>query len=350
MREQYAFECYTAHFGSQKYHVCQDITKAKIDVPDHDLLVGGFPCQDYSIMKKNSAGIEGTKGALWWQIDDILREKRPKYVLLENVDRLIRSPAKQSGRDFSIILRCLYEKGYAVEWRVINAADYGYAQRRRRTFIMAYHNQTEIFRNLAEAVCVQGLKSMHKHVMEKGIFAKAFPVQDHSRSYVESWIDELEYADISTVSRDQRNRQTTPRMDRNETIVAERCETFRYYHIGGIGMTSAELKHRAKLQEWAARIQDCRSSGLSVRAWCRQEEINASTYYRWERELLTAADQAPCSGVPAVTFAELPEPKKMSRNVSERCATLRIGSASLDIYPGCDAEQLRLLVELLRLC
>lgn len=193
MREQYAFECYTTHFGNKKYHVCQDIAKAKIDVPDHDLLVGGFPCQDYSIMKKNSAGIKGTKGTLWWQIDDILREKRPKYVLLENVDRLIRSPAKQSGRDFSIILRCLYEKGYAVEWRVINAADYGYAQRRRRTFIMAYHNQTEIFRNFAEAVCVQGLKSMHKHVMENGILAKAFPVQNHSRSYVESWIDELEY-------------------------------------------------------------------------------------------------------------------------------------------------------------
>lgn len=104
MREQYAFECYAAHFGSQKYHVCQDIAKAKINVPDHDLLVGGFPCQDYSVMKKNSAGIEGAKGALWWQIDDILREKRPKYVLLENVDRLIRSPAKQPGRDFSIIL------------------------------------------------------------------------------------------------------------------------------------------------------------------------------------------------------------------------------------------------------
>ena len=115
-------------------------------------------------------------------------------------------------------------------------------------------------------------------------------------------------------------------------------------------MTSAKLKHRAKLQEWAARIQDCRSSSLSVRAWCRQEEINAATDYRWERELLTAADQAPCSAVPAVTFAELPEPKKMSRNVAERCATLHIGKASLDIYPGCDAEQLRLLVELLRLC
>ena len=115
-------------------------------------------------------------------------------------------------------------------------------------------------------------------------------------------------------------------------------------------MTSTELKHQARLQEWAAQIQNCRSSVLSVRAWCRQEGINASTYYRWERELLTAANQAPCPGVPAVTFAELPEPKKMSRNISERCATLRIGSASLDIYSGCDAEQLKMLVELLRLC
>lgn len=204
MREQYAFDCYTAHFGSGKHHVCQDIAKAKNDVPDHDLLVGGFPCQDYSIMKKNSAGIEGAKGVLWWQIDDILGEKRPKYVLLENVDRIIRSPAKQCGRDFSIILRCLYEKGYAVEWRVINAADYGYAQRRRRTFIMAYHNQTQEFRDFAEIVCVQGLKSMHRHIMENGIFAKAFPIKNHSRSYVESWVDELEYADIPDVSKAQR--------------------------------------------------------------------------------------------------------------------------------------------------
>lgn len=204
MREQYAFECYTAHFGSGKCHVCQDITKVKSDVPDHDLLVGGFPCQDYSIMKKNSAGIEGSKGVLWWQIDDILREKRPKYVLLENVDRIIRSPAKQCGRDFSIILRCLYEKGYAVEWRVINAADYGYAQRRRRTFIMAYHNQTQIFQGFAENVCVQGIKSMHKQVMENGILAKAFPTKSHSRSYVESWVDELAYADIPDVSKGQR--------------------------------------------------------------------------------------------------------------------------------------------------
>ena len=115
-------------------------------------------------------------------------------------------------------------------------------------------------------------------------------------------------------------------------------------------MTSAELKHHAKQQEWAAQIQNCRSSGLPVRAWCRQEGINASTYYRWERELLTAADQAPCSAVPAVTFAELPAPKQGSRNAAERSATLHIGNASLDIYPGCDTEQLKMLVKLLRLC
>ena len=88
-------------------------------------------------------------------------------------------------------------------------------------------------------------------------------------------------------------------------------------------MTSAELKHRVKLQEWAARIQDCRSSGLSVRAWCRQEEINAATYYRWERELLALAETEPCSSVSAVRFAELPAPKQVSRNAAERSATLR---------------------------
>ena len=139
-------------------------------------------------------------------------------------------------------------------------------------------------------------------------------------------------------------------MDRHETIVTGRCETSRYCHIGGKGMTSAELKHRVKLQEWAARIQDCRSSGLSVRAWCRQEEINAATYYRWERELLTGVRRNGAPPSTAVTFAELPVPKQVSRNVAERSATLHIGNASLDIYPGCDTEQLKMLVELLRLC
>ena len=125
MRSQFAFECYERHFGHRPEHVCQDIVTAKGNIPPHDLLVGGFPCQDYSIAKKGARGIEGKKGVLWWEINAILRTHRPRYVLLENVDRLIKSPAWQKGRDFSIILRCFYEAGYAVEWRVINAADYG---------------------------------------------------------------------------------------------------------------------------------------------------------------------------------------------------------------------------------
>lgn len=204
MREQYAFDCYVAHYGESKNHVCKDIALAKADIPNHDLLVGGFPCQDYSIAKKGSAGIEGPKGVLWWQIDDIVRERRPKYILLENVDRLIRSPAKQRGRDFSIILRCLYEKGYAVEWRVINAADYGQAQRRRRTFILAYHNDTEIFKSLAEDVCIRGLKAFHQHAAVKGVFASAFPIASHSRTFAESWIDELKFEDVTALSAQQK--------------------------------------------------------------------------------------------------------------------------------------------------
>lgn len=200
MREQDAFACYISHFGNGKNIVCQDIATAKAQVPEHDLLVGGFPCQDYSIMKKNALGIEGSKGTLWWHIHDIVREKRPKYILLENVDRIIRSPAKQCGRDFSIILRCLYENGYAVEWRVVNAAEYGQAQRRRRTFILAYHNTTSVYREFADALCVKGIKMMHRQVMGAGILAKAFPTEGHSREYLESWIDEMVYADIPTLS------------------------------------------------------------------------------------------------------------------------------------------------------
>jgi DNA (cytosine-5)-methyltransferase 1 len=109
-------------------------------IPDHDLLVGGFPCQDYSVAKtlNQAHGIEGRKGVLWWSIYRILEEKRPRLVFLENVDRLLKSPATQRGRDFAIILACLSDLGYLVEWRVVNAADYGFPQRRRRVFIVAH--------------------------------------------------------------------------------------------------------------------------------------------------------------------------------------------------------------------
>ncbi len=143
--KQHASEVYRSRLGSEN-HVCEDIKKVldefeaeKSDIPDFDLLVGGFPCQDYSVAKtlSQAVGIVGKKGVLWWEIHRLLRTKRPNHVLLENVDRLLQSPSTQRGRDFAIILATLCELGYQVEWRTINAADYGLPQKRRRVFIYA---------------------------------------------------------------------------------------------------------------------------------------------------------------------------------------------------------------------
>jgi len=127
-------------------HCSEDIDKVTGEkgmpkIPESfDLLVGGFPCQDYSVAKPRNAseGMNGPKGVLWWNIRKILEKRTPPFVLLENVDLLVKSPSDCRGRDFAIILKCLDELGYFVEWRVINAGDYGYIQRRRRTYIFAY--------------------------------------------------------------------------------------------------------------------------------------------------------------------------------------------------------------------
>lgn len=170
-KHQDASLVYRARFGS-KGHINEDINLVKTDsIPNHDLLVGGFPCQDYSVAASlsKSGGIEGKKGVLWWQIYRILNEKgngRPDYVFFENVDRLLGSPAKQRGRDFAIILASLSDLGYTVEWRVINAADYGFPQRRRRTYIVGYRGGSVVNRK------VEDLK---KWVLYDGVFAKGFP-------------------------------------------------------------------------------------------------------------------------------------------------------------------------------
>lgn len=158
----------------EKVHSNQDISTVDVnEIPDHDLLVGGFPCQDYSVATtlKNSKGLIGKKGVLWWSIHKILSEKKnkPKYLFLENVDRLLISPSTQRGRDFAIILKSLDDLGYAVEWRVINAAEYGMPQRRRRTFILAYHKSSSIYKQIKES-------DSSNWVIEDGTFARAFPI------------------------------------------------------------------------------------------------------------------------------------------------------------------------------
>ncbi len=155
---QHASMVYEARFGKENHSnedINEVVTRNVEEIPDHDLLVGGFPCQDYSVATTlhNSKGLKGKKGVLWWSIHQILENKKnkPKYLFLENVDRLLKSPAKQRGRDFAVMLQSLNDLGYAVEWRVINAAEYGMPQRRRRVFFIGYHKSTELYKRLQKS-------------------------------------------------------------------------------------------------------------------------------------------------------------------------------------------------------
>lgn len=146
-KNQFAYNIYKKNFPKTPISN-EDIRKVdKNKIPEMDLLVAGFPCQDYSVATSGAKGIEGQKGVLWWEIHKVLLTKNPNYILLENVDRLLTSPGvnKQPGRDFGIILRTLSDLGYGVSWKMINAADYGYPQRRRRTFIFAFRKETKFF-------------------------------------------------------------------------------------------------------------------------------------------------------------------------------------------------------------
>ena len=170
---QHASEIYKARFGD-KDHSSDDIEKVPTsDIPTHDLLVGGFPCQDYSVATtlKNSKGLIGKKGVLWWSIHRILTEKKrkPHYLMLENVDRLLKSPSNQRGRDFAVMLQSLSELGYVLEWRVINAAEYGMPQRRRRVFMLGYHKNSSVYKKFKKS-------SPESWIEKEGVIAKAFPI------------------------------------------------------------------------------------------------------------------------------------------------------------------------------
>lgn len=171
---QHASSCYVANFGSDG-HSNADIAEAineheqgVEEIPDADLIVGGFPCQDYSVAKSlsSSFGLEGKKGVLWWEIHRLVAHKKPKIIFLENVDRLLKSPSKQRGRDFAVMLRTLGDLGYFIEWRIVNAAEFGFNQRRIRLFIVAIRN------DLAEA---QNLNL--ETVFSAGVLPTVFPFE-----------------------------------------------------------------------------------------------------------------------------------------------------------------------------
>ncbi len=177
-KTQWAHKCYVSHFGDSadnngEFHTCEDIASVnKNAIPNHTLLVGGFPCQDYSVAHSlaSAKGIEGKKGVLWWQIRDTLSAKKAPFCIFENVDRLLKSPASQRGRDFGVMLSCLNGLGYDAEWRVINAASYGAAQRRRRTFIFVYKRNTSYAKKMADLDTVSVINTC-------GFFAKGFPIK-----------------------------------------------------------------------------------------------------------------------------------------------------------------------------
>lgn len=174
-KAQDAFGCYVRNF-SEGIHSNEDITKVSNETFHNlqpNLLVGGFPCQDYSVARSKSGeqGIQGKKGVLFWEIKRIIENTHPKYVLLENVDRLLKSPSSQRGRDFAVMLATFRDLNYTVEWRVINAAEYGLAQRRRRVFIFAYKNGIAFEKEQAKL-------NADKIVFNDGFFAKPFPVEE----------------------------------------------------------------------------------------------------------------------------------------------------------------------------
>lgn len=192
-KSQEAYECYAKRFGFDSVSNVDIFEVDKHDIPNHTLLVGGFPCQDYSVAQTlaNSKGIEGKKGVLWWAIEETLSIKKPPFVLLENVDRLLLSPAKQRGRDFGMMLRSFYENGYDVQWRVINAGEYGLPQKRRRTYIFAYHKSTNYYKEMQKL-------DDRDVVFENGIFSREFPIESEYLAINKASI--AEYKDLVEVS------------------------------------------------------------------------------------------------------------------------------------------------------
>lgn len=171
-KTQHAALIYEERWGKDG-HSNIDIQALEVSsIPQHDLIVGGFPCQDYSVATtlKNSKGLIGKKGVLWWSIHKILSESinPPNYLFFENVDRLLISPSTQRGRDFAIILQSLNSLGYAVEWRVINAADFGYPQRRKRVFILGYKKGTQQYQIMSQS-------NAESYLFEESVISKAFP-------------------------------------------------------------------------------------------------------------------------------------------------------------------------------
>ncbi|MGH2594714.1 MAG: DNA cytosine methyltransferase [Actinomycetota bacterium] len=179
-KAQHAADCYIHNFGDAEL-VVEDIAQVVAQIPEHDLLVGGFPCQDYSVAKtlSDAHGLNGARGRLWWTIQSILAVRRPRFVFLENVDRLLKSPASHRGRDFALILESLSDLGYLVEWRVVSADAYGFPQKRRRVYIVA------------EQVATPSWSTPDAWLLAEGVLASALPAKGRDQSVTVVDVDSI---------------------------------------------------------------------------------------------------------------------------------------------------------------
>lgn len=130
--DKYARQIYKKHWGKCDGRDIRTIPTGEI--PDHDLLCAGFPCQSFSIAGKRG-GFDDTRGTLFFEIARILTDKRPRYFLLENVKGLL---SHQEGKTFQTIIGVLSDLGYGVEWQVLNSKHFGVPQNRERVFIVGH--------------------------------------------------------------------------------------------------------------------------------------------------------------------------------------------------------------------
>ncbi len=254
---QHASDVYVARFGEDG-HTNIDIAKIKSLPRNIDLLVGGFPCQDYSVAKtlNSSKGLKGKKGVLWWEILRLVNGQKPKFIFLENVDRLLKSPSNQRGRDFAVMLKTLGDEGYTIEWRVVNAAEYGFPQRRIRVFIVATKSKSTKNLNPREVIA------------KKGILARALPIEKFVEELVE--IDLTQDADEIS-ARFNKGKEKSPFL--NAGVM-----------IDGVAYT---VKTQAKLSETVEVLGDVLQSDSQVpdEYWVEEKRLKEWKYLKGAKSI-----------------------------------------------------------------
>lgn len=280
-KKQWAHDCYVYHFGDVKDLAGESTTGIDVsevdkkNIPDHTLLTGGFPCQDYSVAHSlsSSKGIEGKKGVLWWQIRDILIAKRPPFVLLENVDRLLKSPASQRGRDFGIILASFAQLGYRVEWRVINAAEYGAAQRRRRTFIFAYNEKTEYAKRM------DGIEP-NDIITERGLMAEAFPISEYKDINTGSF----EFTDVADADVDT---MLTVGTEDSDNDLLEMTQNFKFGFLDAGYMMDGQITTMKMIpvEMKPILLNEVVESGVDESYYISQKDMEAWTYMKGAKKI-----------------------------------------------------------------